>query len=318
MVLLGHRADPNLQDELGDTPLIQATARGDIAAVRVLLAHGADPNLRRIDDTTALLNAGRPDMVELLLAHGADANAQDRRGRSPLIGWAGDRDGVTALRALLAPGADVNARDNYGATPLIYAADDVATARVLLAHGADANAHDNGGSAALRYTSRAAVVGLLAVHGADLNCRDKDGSTALIRAPDDEDAATDDATSREDAELAGALLARGANPNLHDRDGFTPLMAAAANANVAVVRVLLRPDVAARTNKVDLAEALSEARDASGPHASEVVRLLRAASARSFPISARRSRARPVRASPAIRPSSLPDCRTSEAGPRKL
>ena len=43
-VLLDHHAFTEDRDDLGRTPLLVATAEGQVEIVRLLLAHGADPN----------------------------------------------------------------------------------------------------------------------------------------------------------------------------------------------------------------------------------------------------------------------------------
>jgi len=69
------------------TPLVDATARGDLSTVRTLIGKKIDVNAARIDGTTALhvaVNADRLDIVDALLRAGAKAAAADRYGVTPL------------------------------------------------------------------------------------------------------------------------------------------------------------------------------------------------------------------------------------------
>jgi len=82
---LAYKADPNLADANGVTPLIYSIARCEEPAVvgRMLLEHGANPNARMKDGTTALIAAALRNNAEctrLLLSHGADAAARDDAG----------------------------------------------------------------------------------------------------------------------------------------------------------------------------------------------------------------------------------------------
>jgi ankyrin repeat protein len=87
--LLDHGADPNLQDEDGDTALMFASLRGYTDMVSLLLLdHGTDPNLRNDFGWSALMYAsymGRIDMARLLLDHGADPNLQNVHGWTALM-----------------------------------------------------------------------------------------------------------------------------------------------------------------------------------------------------------------------------------------
>ena len=47
-LLLQGRADPNMQDELGNTPLMHAAMNGDVNMVRILLKHGAKYFLQNV------------------------------------------------------------------------------------------------------------------------------------------------------------------------------------------------------------------------------------------------------------------------------
>ncbi len=64
-----------------DSPLLEATKRGDVAAVRSLLEEGADPNVAQGDGLTALHLAaqeGNIEIAEVLLGAGAMVEAQTR------------------------------------------------------------------------------------------------------------------------------------------------------------------------------------------------------------------------------------------------
>jgi uncharacterized protein len=142
-------------DRESDTPLGQAAARGDTAAIRKLLAAGADPNGFDGHGGTALIGAARMGHVaaaEALLAAGARADLRDRAHSAwtPLMHAVHKRQ-TEAARVLLDHGADPNARGGAGVTALIMSAayGDTETVRLLLERGADARLRADGGVTAL-------------------------------------------------------------------------------------------------------------------------------------------------------------------------
>ena len=145
-------------DQGPDTPLTQAAARNDVAALRHLLeaGHKAD---EVGDSWTALI-------------------------------WAARSGSVDAINVLLDAGADVNlpgsTGDDWDATPLQHAilARQPAAVRLLLDRGADLTR--GGGSLTPLFLAAGdtdpAILKLLLAHGADPSVEDKDGATPLFRA----------------------------------------------------------------------------------------------------------------------------------------
>jgi len=73
------------RDRVGQTALMIAAGRGDLASVRALLDAGGDPNTRANDGSTALMRACErqaADVVTVLLASGADRTIRDAGGRT--------------------------------------------------------------------------------------------------------------------------------------------------------------------------------------------------------------------------------------------
>jgi ankyrin repeat protein len=81
--------DQEDQDKL--TPLMRASARGDLQAVKSLLEKGADPDVQSsAQNVTALMFAsyfGHIDVVRALVAKGAKVDLKDSIGAAP-IDWA--------------------------------------------------------------------------------------------------------------------------------------------------------------------------------------------------------------------------------------
>jgi ankyrin repeat protein len=121
-LLLDKGADPNQATRGGATPIMFTR---DASVVSLLVARGADVKARSKVGDTALMDAAvRGDLAsaKLLMDRGADVNAVDHRGYTPLILAAqNDRDPVGLIRLLLDRGADIAATAE-GETALSWAA----------------------------------------------------------------------------------------------------------------------------------------------------------------------------------------------------
>ena len=77
------REEVNLKDDLGNTPLMPASARLPLEVVNALLRLGANVNAKNKDGLSALMFAAhkkRVEIVELLLAYNADVHAMSYEG----------------------------------------------------------------------------------------------------------------------------------------------------------------------------------------------------------------------------------------------
>lgn len=159
--LLAEDAPANAQDELGNAPLLLATAGNHIEVARSLLLHGADPNLKNRQSDSAFLLAGaqgRLEIVRMTLSYGADLKSTNRYGGTALIP-ACERGHVETAKALIAAGVDVNHVNRLGWTCLMEA--------VVLADGGP------------RHQT---IVSELIAAKADLNLPDAKGVTVLAHA----------------------------------------------------------------------------------------------------------------------------------------
>lgn len=97
----------------GDTALHIVVRRGDAAYVGYLLGKRADPNLRNRKGETPLLLAavgGQNELVAILARAGANVNLGDSSGQTPLI-VAVQRRNAEIVRTLLDLGADPDQKD---------------------------------------------------------------------------------------------------------------------------------------------------------------------------------------------------------------
>ena len=141
--LIEEKADPNVPDISGHTPLHLAASRSS-AMTQQLLVAGAVPDVNNAQGHTPLHAAAlsaHTDSAERLLDAGADPNSRTEQQQTPMHFAAHSQSPETVDR-LAAAGGDPNARDIHGATPLHSAAlqDSPRTVNRLLAAGADPTA----------------------------------------------------------------------------------------------------------------------------------------------------------------------------------
>ena len=142
-------------EQLAESPLIQAARSGSLDTIKLLLDSGADVNLPGPTgddwDATPLQHAilaRQSGAVRLLLDRGADPNRTGPNAPTPLLLAAGDTDPVF-VNLLLAHGADPAREGESGVTPLsravsagpingpdrpMFGGCRVETVRALLAH----------------------------------------------------------------------------------------------------------------------------------------------------------------------------------------
>ncbi len=118
------KADVNISDLSGRTPIFYAVEQDQPESLRTLFSLGADVNAQDNNGVTALMRAsakGRQDCVEILLSQ-KDINLElkDFQDRTALI-YSVYADELAPVQALVKAGADMNVRDSSLNTPLMSA-----------------------------------------------------------------------------------------------------------------------------------------------------------------------------------------------------
>ena len=158
------RANPNVRDGNGRTPLHVAAFRKQYAAVRALIKGGADPNAldrQRYDIVTIAGVANDLAMLKIALEGGASAkNTTSPYDGTALIASA-HVGHVEIVKALIAAGAPLDHVNNLGWTALLETiilgdggANHTEIARALVAAGANVNLADKAGITPLAHAKR--------------------------------------------------------------------------------------------------------------------------------------------------------------------
>lgn len=122
-LLIENQANPNVQDNEGNTPLIKSIECGHEHLVKYLLSNGADPNISDLDNNTALHWAVMTETMiaidalmsskkcDLSLKNNKDETCLHLAVRSPLI------NSIT-FELMLRAGSDLEAKDQLGLTAI--------------------------------------------------------------------------------------------------------------------------------------------------------------------------------------------------------
>jgi ankyrin repeat protein len=174
-----------------------------------------------------------------LIADGADINAQDARGRTPVLA-ATHANRVETVRALIAAGADINIRDNLKDNPFLYAGAEglLDILRLTIAAGADTRITNRfGGTALIPAAERghvAVVEMLLTRTNVDVNHINNLGWTALLEA-----IVLSDGGPRHQ-KIVQLLIDYNADVTIADKDGVTPLQHARQRSFAEIARALIQ------------------------------------------------------------------------------
>jgi uncharacterized protein len=128
--VLLEKADVNLKDELGNSPIHLALAKQKEEIFDLLLEKNADVNVAGADGKTknqtalyAAVMQDREDLVQKLIEKGANPNIADSEGAYPLSEAVARRTANPQIvKLLLDGGANVNAQEANKGTALIFAA----------------------------------------------------------------------------------------------------------------------------------------------------------------------------------------------------
>ena len=177
--------DPNAYDDDSDNVLINATLFASADCMKLLLQNKANPNLKnKYGETPLMLCTSDLDKMKLLLQYGANINDSSLSGNNALMIACIAGSSYTIVKWLIDNGANVKAKRWGGETALMRAVQysDTMTIHLLLSKGLDINEHP-WGYTPLMYAARSAnwpAIFCLLNNGADANIPDPMNTTILL------------------------------------------------------------------------------------------------------------------------------------------
>lgn len=180
-----HRANPQNENDMGQMVLEWIIACDRLSTVKLLLAHNANPNIQDNVGQTALMLSSDADRAKLLLKRGANPNLKDNEGRTMLIraAMAGHAD-VMRFLLFLRPSNNQILNLIWMGNNQLRANDDIVNQYL---HLVNVNEKDNKGRSALGYATEKCnknSIELLLKCGADPNSEDENGRTPLMNVID--------------------------------------------------------------------------------------------------------------------------------------
>ena len=226
----------NVQDTIGQSPLMYARANGCFYLVKLILALDGELNLQDKNGQTALMLAcknGHFDTAQLLLEKGAQVDLQDSYGWSALA-YATSNEQTEVANLLILNGANIDLRSNNKLSPLSIACRNgyLGMVKLLLENGAQVDLQDSNGWSALIHACHIGyldMVKLLLENSAQVDLQDSNGWSALIHA-----------SCNGYLDMVKLLLENNAQVDLQDSNGWSALMHASLNWHYEVAILLIK------------------------------------------------------------------------------
>jgi len=170
-MLIKRKANLEIVDKFGSTPLLTAALRMDPDMVEVLVDAGAAVNVKSTVNplvTPMVFAAGNPNplehrknvaIIKYLLSHKGDINFPSSNGTTPLIAAArkpDHSDGYDRASLLIDKGAKLDQTNDKGETALMLAAGagNEKLVKLLIEKGADVNKKNGAGETVMSYAKR--------------------------------------------------------------------------------------------------------------------------------------------------------------------
>ena len=232
------KADPNLSDDKGITPMFIAASKGFNEIINILLKYGIDINCRMKGGWTPLLLAisnNHSKLVDEMIGElGADPNLpNDNDNQTPMY-IAASKGFNEIIKILLKYKVDLSISRSCGASPLMIASQSgyLETCRLLLLYGAKVNYKMENGETplilAVAFNHSEIVEEMIEHYIADPNLPGSSGRTPMYMA-----------ASKDYYKIIKILIKYGADLNIPDLNGSTPLSVASKFGFLKSCRLLL-------------------------------------------------------------------------------
>ena len=238
-ILLNAGASPHLANDTGNPPLMSATFGNCTEGMQLLLtwdADPADPNHQNEVGDTAFMSAvvsGYAPTIEVLINAGGTIDLPNDRDITPLM-FASSRNEIRVMDALLANGADPYAVNPDGENALLIAIREghVEATNSLLDNNIDPNTPNNKDNTTAFMLAASSghteIMQALIDHNANLHAVNANDENAAFMA-----------AKGGHTEAMHFLLDRGIDPNTPSEDNTTTFMSAASSGNIEIMQTLI-------------------------------------------------------------------------------
>ena len=221
--LLRYKADPNLQNHVGETPLHLAVMYNNVQLVREILHNGCSVDLIDGRSRSPLLYAENETILRQLLSHGASVTVEDNSSNIVLHRLARNvKVKANLVTIVLEKGADVNKVNMFGETPIFgaCASGSEEKVKVLVTGGADTKIQNSSGQTLLHTA--------MSQGHSHLACFIIQHYDILIDAKDNTDnSALTLAINKRQHDVIAAIVRGGGDVNIRGGDGILPATRAA-------------------------------------------------------------------------------------------
>jgi ankyrin repeat protein len=252
--LLENHANPNVQDDIGNTPLLWATYFGYTNVVDVLLDHKANMDIQGNTELNTLgasqdtpldyaIQRGFSSIAAMLITNGANLGPHKYYADTPLH-LATSKGNVELVKLLLEHGANVNPLSGASWTAKVSPLDIAVQGnspeivRLLISHGARFQTNTDRLFGLWLRSGNPAIADELVTVGCNANITNSNGQTLLHSAVD-----------QNQIKAMEWLLEHTAEVNAKDVNGQTPLHIAVMHQNIKTIQCLL--DYKANVNASD-------------------------------------------------------------------
>lgn len=236
--LVEYKANINIQDKNGLTPLIYAIEQDNKELANFLIENGADLNMAEKEyDRTPIffsIENKNTNITEILISKGANVNAVDKNGVTPLNIAIKEDGNIDIIKLLVKNKADLNILTEEGDSLIEYAINknDTDMIQTLVEGGVNLNVAGISSNTPLMTAVSKSLENIVRIfltkNDINLNAINRNWNTALHMA-----------AKNGNTVIIKMLIDKGANVDARNKQGYTPLHTAVKNNNLEAANEII-------------------------------------------------------------------------------
>lgn len=236
--LVEYKANINIQDKNGLTPLIYAIEQDNKELANFLIENGADLNMAEKEyDRTPIffsIENKNTNITEILISKGANVNAVDKNGVTPLNIAIKEDGNIDIIKLLVKNKADLNILTEEGDSLIEYAINknDTDMIQTLVEGGVNLNVAGISSNTPLMTAVSKSLENIVRIfltkNDINLNAINRNWNTALHMA-----------AKNGNSVIIKMLIDKGANVDARNKQGYTPLHTAVENNNLEAANEII-------------------------------------------------------------------------------